>query len=63
MNIDKSSLKNLTLLYVEDEEMIRQNAVEYLSRICNHVLEAKDGLEALKVYKKQKPDIIINPNC
>ena len=60
MNIDKNSLKNLTLLYVEDEEMIRQNAVEYLSRICNHVLEAKDGLEALKVYKKHKPDIIIS---
>jgi len=60
MNIDKNSLKNLTLLYVEDEEMIRQNAVEYLSRICNNVLEAKDGFEALKVYKKHKPDIIIS---
>ena len=60
MNIDNNSLKNLTLLYVEDEEMIRQNAVEYLSRMCNNVLEAKDGLEALKVYKKHKPDIIIS---
>jgi YesN/AraC family two-component response regulator len=40
--------------------MIRQNAVEYLSRICDNVLEAKDGLEALKVYNAQKPDIIIS---
>ena len=56
----ENSLKNLTLLYVEDEEMIRQNAVEYLSRICDNVLEAKDGLEALDIYKKYKPDIIIS---
>ncbi len=60
MNTDNSSLKNLTLLYVEDEEMIRQNAVEYLSRICDNVLEAKDGFDALEVYKKHKPDIIIS---
>jgi len=60
MNIDNNSLKNLTLLYVEDEEMIRQNAVEYLSRICHNVLEAKDGVEALEVYEKNKPDIIIS---
>jgi len=60
MNIEKDNLKNLTLLYVEDEEMIRQNAVEYLSRICKQVLEAKNGLEALEVYKRHKPDIIIS---
>ena len=27
--------------------------------MCNHVVEAKDGLEALEVYKKEKPHIII----
>ena len=58
MNLN--SLKKLSILYVEDEEFIRQNAVEYLSRICNNVLEAKDGVDALKVYKAQKPDIIIS---
>lgn len=56
----KNSLKNLTLLYVEDDEMIRLNAVEYLSRICDNVLEAKDGVEALKVYKESKPHMIIS---
>ena len=55
-----SSLKNLTLLYVEDEKMIRQNAVEYLSRICDHVLEAQDGEEAFQIYKEEKPHIIIS---
>ena len=60
MNTCNSKLKPLTILYIEDEEYIRQNAVEYLSRICDHVVEAKDGLEALEVYKKEKPHIIIS---
>lgn len=53
-------LKNKTLLYVEDEELIRKNAVEYLSRYCHTVYEAKDGLEGLKMYHTHKPDIIIS---
>ena len=56
----QNPLKNLTLLYVEDDKMIRQNAVEYLSRVCDNVLEAQNGLEALEVYKKYQPDIIIS---
>ncbi len=60
MNIYNTNLSKLTILYVEDEKMIRKNAVEYLSRICNNVLEAKDGIEALNIYKKHKPNIIIS---
>jgi len=56
----QKKFKNLTLLYVEDEPLIRQNAVEYLSRICNNVLEAKDGIEALDIYRERQPDIIIS---
>lgn len=55
----KDLLKNFTLLYVEDEEMVRKNAVEFLSRITKKVLEAKDGKEAIKVWSEEKPDIII----
>ena len=55
----KEMLKNFTILYVEDEEMVRKNAVEYLSRISKKVLEAKDGKEAIKVWSEEKPDIII----
>lgn len=52
-------LKNFTLLYVEDDDMVRKNAVEYLSRISKKVLEAKDGKEAINIWKSEKPDIII----
>lgn len=53
-------LKNYTILYVEDEPLIRQNAVEYLSRYFNKVYEAEDGLEGLEVYNNHKPDLIIS---
>lgn len=53
-------LKNKTLLYVEDEILIRKHAVEYLNRYCHKVLEAKDGLEGLEVYNTHKPDLIIS---
>jgi len=52
-------LKNFTVLYVEDQEMVRKAAVEYLSRVCNIVLQAKDGKEAINIWREKKPDIII----
>ncbi len=55
----KGMLKNFTILYVEDEEMVRKSAVEYLSRVCKNVLEAKDGKEAIAIWRENKPDIII----
>jgi DNA-binding response OmpR family regulator len=55
----KELLKNFTILYVEDEEDVRRNAVEYLNRISKEVLEAKDGKEAINIWKEHKPDIII----
>ena len=55
----KDMLKNFTILYVDDEEMVRKNAVEFLSRVCSDVYEAKDGKEAIRIWKEHKPDIII----
>lgn len=52
-------LKNIKILYIDDEDLIRSNAVEYLEFYCDNVYEAKDGLEGIEVYEKYKPDIII----
>lgn len=57
--MDKELLKNFTILYVEDEEMVRKNAVEYLQRLAKEVYEAKDGKEAIKIWSELHPDIII----
>lgn len=55
----QNDFTKLTLLYVEDEDSIRHNAVEYLSRIFGTVLEAEDAFKALEVYHDKHPDIII----
>ncbi|CAA6815982.1 MAG: DNA-binding response regulator [uncultured Sulfurovum sp.] len=52
--------KNIKILYVEDNDFIREEAVEYLSLIYNNVLEASNGQEALDIYAVSKPDIIIS---
>jgi len=57
--MQKERLKDLRILYVEDEEDVRRNAVEYLKRITKEVLEAGDGKEAIKVWSEERPDVII----
>lgn len=53
------NLKNKKILYIDDEEFIREDAVEYLSFYCDNVYDARDGIDGLEKYKKINPDIII----
>jgi two-component system, OmpR family, response regulator VanR len=55
----KNSNKNIKILYVEDDEIARENGVEYLENYFEHIYEASDAISALKLYEKHKPDIII----
>ena len=55
----REEFKNIKILYVEDEDLIRENAISYLERLFDDVFEAKDGFEALEVIKKENPHIII----
>jgi len=55
----ENDYSNLSLLYVEDDEIIRQNAVEYLNNYCKEVFSAKNGQDALTIYKDKNPNIII----
>lgn len=49
----------MKILYIEDEEFIRENAVEYLEFYCDNVYEAVDGIDGYEKYKEIKPHIII----
>jgi len=55
----KEDFKNIKILYIEDDDLIRENALEYLNRYFDEVYEARDGLEALDIKEKVKPHIII----
>jgi DNA-binding response OmpR family regulator len=48
-----------TLLFVEDESMIRRIAISLLRPYFIEIYEASDGIEALEIYNAKKPDLII----
>lgn len=57
--MDYEKLKEITVLYVEDEEMMRESVVMLLKRRFKQVFVAANGLEAIAVYKAENPDIVI----
>ncbi len=52
-------LKHTAVLYVEDEEMMRETVVMLLKRRFKKVMVASNGKEALDIYKSDKPDVVI----
>ena len=50
---------NLSVLYVEDNIILRENFTEILEGYFSHVIVATDGKSAIESYKKYKPDIAI----
>lgn len=57
--VSYEKLKEITVLYVEDEDMMRESVVTLLKRRFKEVLVACNGAEALDVFKKNKVDVII----
>ena len=57
--MSKNEFKNIKILFVEDEENIRINAISYLKRLFDEVYEAKDAFEAFEIIELKKPHIII----
>ena len=53
------NLKKYTILYAEDEGIIRLSMGKRLQSYCNNVLLAKDGQEAWNIYVKERPDVLI----
>ncbi len=60
MGPESSLLKNMKVLYVEDEEEILEQMTFFLKKRVGQLVVAKDGKEGLKAFKENKPDIIIS---
>ena len=55
----KKLYKNIKILYIEDDEIARENGLEYLENFFENIYEASDAIKALQLYEKYQPDIII----
>ncbi|NOQ15552.1 MAG: EAL domain-containing protein [Methyloprofundus sp.] len=56
---DTLYLKSLSILYVEDEDEVRDQLKTYLQRRCRKVYTAANGKKGIEAYKKHHPDIVI----
>jgi len=56
----KKALKTFTLLYIEDEDTIRENFTSTLNIIFKNVIAVSSAEEALKIYNSNKPNMILS---
>jgi CheY-like chemotaxis protein len=54
------ALKQLTVLYVEDEESIRNEVAHFLTRRVGRIVVAANGREGLDLYQAQRPDLVLS---
>jgi len=52
-------LKNSKILYIEDDEITRENISSYLQRKCKELIVAVDGKDGLEKFEEFEPDIVI----
>ena len=54
---DLGTLRTITILYVEDEAIIREQSLKAYNKLFKTVYSAVNGEEALKIFLKKKDDI------
>jgi DNA-binding response OmpR family regulator len=57
--MDNSKISDISILIAEDEKKLLNSMVEYLQLFFTYVYAAQDGVSALEIYQKEKPDIIV----
>ena len=55
--MNKEVLKNISVLYVEDENDVREFTSKLLTSLLRKVYVAQDGQEGLKIFEENKDDI------
>jgi PAS domain S-box-containing protein len=59
VKLDTKELKKITILYVEDDDIVRGQTYAVMSKVFKHTYFAKDGVEGLEVFKAHKDEIDI----
>lgn len=54
------TLKTLSILYIEDEDIIRANMNKTLNFLSNNVYSCSNIKDAFEIYEKNNPDIILS---
>jgi diguanylate cyclase (GGDEF)-like protein len=57
--MDAEILKKLKLLYVEDEEEIRDQLSRFLKRRVGTLYTAKNGEEGAELFREHRPDLVV----
>ena len=57
--LDDAMIHNLPILYVEDEEEVRDSMMRFLNRRFARVYVAVNGEEGLTLFKKYRPELVI----
>lgn len=55
----KQETGELSVLFVDDNDSLRQNAAKLFGKLFKEVILAADGVEALALYKKHNPALLI----
>ena len=59
INSIKEKAKDISVLYVEDEQKLCEEMGAFLNKIFTHVEVASDGIDGLEKYLKSKHDIVL----
>lgn len=54
-----AKIEDMSILYVEDDDVIRENMYDFLNRRFDHVLLAENGAVGLELYRENVPEIIM----
>lgn len=58
--MNQDGLKQISLLYVEDDESIRRQIAHFLQRHVRQLWVANDGRQGVELFMEHKPDIVLS---
>lgn len=59
MKLDTKQLQTITILYVEDDHLVREQTEKFLGKLFKKLYLGKDGQDGLEMYKKYMDEIDI----